>query len=117
MNSLDTYFELSDTAGSNSDDFNSLIALFDPNGTIEPASGSSFTGREEIIKFFHEFFNKNVKLRHVWITRKQEDGYKTMWAVAALRADGHVFSLEGNDYAKLNKEGLISHLKVVIESN
>lgn len=117
MNSLDLYFKLSDTAGNNSDDFARLIALFDPNGTIEPASGSSFTGRKEITKFFRTFFNRNVKLKHIWITEKQENGYKTTWAVAALGKDGHVFSLKGNDYAKLNKDGLISNLKVTIKNN
>ncbi|GGL61902.1 nuclear transport factor 2 family protein [Sporolactobacillus putidus] len=114
MNAIDTYFKLSDTAGSNRDDFNNLIALFDPNGTIEPANGPSFTGRQEITNFFHRFFEKNIKLRHVWITKEQEGSYKTTWAVAGLRKDGHVVSLEGTDYAKLNKDGLISHLKVVI---
>lgn len=113
MNPMDTYFTLSDTAGDNLEDFNKLIALFDPNGTIEPASGPSFTGREELTKFFREFFAKNEKSRHVWVTEKKEDGYETQWAVAVLRKNGDTFSLKGSDYGKVNEQGLIYHLKVV----
>lgn len=111
MNPMDTYFTLSDTAGDNVEDFNKLIALFDPNGTLEAASGPSFTGREELTKFFREFFAQNEKLRHVWVTEKTEDGYEIRWAVAVLSKNGDTFSLKGSDYGKINAEGLIYHLK------
>ena len=113
-NPMDTYFTLSDTAGDNSDDLDRLVALFDPDATIEAADGSSFTGREALTGFFREFFARNTKSRHVWITEKTEDGYETHWAVAVQRKNGHVFSLEGTDYGKINKDGLIYHLKVVV---
>ncbi|MFX3617059.1 MAG: hypothetical protein ACE3JK_06005 [Sporolactobacillus sp.] len=116
MNTMDTYFKLSDTAGRDVNDFNTLIDLFDPNGAVEPASGSSFIGRQEISNFFTSFFDRNIKLRHVWVTEKQPNGYKTTWAVAGITKEGRLISLRGTDYAEINSEDRISHLKVIIEN-
>ncbi|WP_223066558.1 nuclear transport factor 2 family protein [Paenibacillus caui] len=114
MTILDQYFELSYQAGHDKVAFKELVNLFSDKAVVRPAGGAEIKGKESIETFYKEFFRKNVVLHHVWATQTSEDKLTTAWAVAGRRADGTVFALQGTDIAKLDPEGKIQTLDVLI---
>lgn len=112
-NVLDTYFRLSDTAGSNRRDFEQLVGLFSPDAVVTPNQGQTVSGAQAVRDFFESFFSRNVLLRHVWTTRPDSSsGVAVDWAVAGRRQDGGVFALAGTDTATLGPDGKITTLQV-----
>ena len=110
---LDDYFYLSDFAGNNTDDFNKLIALFSEDITMLSADGSQIKGKEAVITFFNQFFDKNRETKHLWeTTQTAKNILETHWAVAGRRKEGSFFAFKGKDTATINPEGKISYLKV-----
>ncbi len=114
MTILDRYFELSDLAGNDKNAFLELVSLFSEQSVLFSADGTKMRGKKEIIKFFEDFFSKNVILKHVWSTKETVIGLETSWAVVGKRMDGTIFALKGLDTAELDNCGKILSLKVCI---
>ncbi len=112
MTIMDRYFELSDVAGNDKNAFQELIDLFSDQAVFHSADGAKMSEKKEIEDFFMNFFNKNVILKHVWVTTEVENGLETSWAVVGKRIDGSIFALKGVDVAELNNNGKIISLKV-----
>lgn len=71
------------------------------------ADGSQIKGKEAVITFFNQFFDKNRET-----TQTAKNILETHWAVAGRRKEGSFFAFKGKDTATINPEGKISYLKV-----
>lgn len=109
---LDRYFELSDTAGADPEDFEQLIALFADDAVLTPNGGDPVRGRAAIRQFFTAFFARNVASRHMWTTRIEGSRITVAWGVVFKRASGQVFTLNGTDVAEISSAHLIQSLLV-----
>jgi ethyl tert-butyl ether degradation ethD len=90
-----------------------LIALFSEDITMLSADGSQIKGKEAVITFFNQFFDKNRETKHLWeTTQTAKNILETHWAVAGRRKEGSFFAFKGKDTATINSEGKISYLKV-----
>jgi hypothetical protein len=114
MTILDKYFELSDLAGNDNIAFQELINLFSDQAVLHSADGTRIDGKQAIKEFFHNFFTKNIVLKHVWTTKESATGLETTWAVVGKRSDEAIFALKGIDIAELDYSGKILSLKVCI---
>lgn len=114
MTVLDQYFQLSDYAGNDSSAFEELCSLFAQDATLLPNGNSKIRGLEDIRSFFSKFFDTNVELKHVWLTKNSSEFLETNWAVCGKRKTGELFTLVGKDIAKLNVDGKIEYLEVKI---
>lgn len=95
MSVLDRYFELSDIAGNDERAFQQLIECFSKNATVKPARGNTLSGKQEIEKFYREFFQQSKDLRHLWNTSGANGVLRADWAVVGRRSDGSLFSFLG----------------------
>ena len=77
------------------------------------ADGSQIKGKEAVITFFNQFFDKNRETKHLWeTTQTAKNILETHWAVAGRRKEGSFFAFKGKDTPTINPEGKISYLKV-----
>lgn len=113
MDTLTKYFELSDIASTDSKAFIELIGLFADDATIVDNRGHEYNGRDQIKTFFKNFFQSNVKLRHVFSVKTNNDNVTVGWAVAGQKDSGKVFALSGTDHATLDKDNKIKQLHVI----
>lgn len=112
MTILDRYFELSDIAGNDQAAFQKLIDCFSENASVKPARGEEVHGKQEIEKFYREFFLKSKNLRHVWNVLQTSGFLKAEWAVVGRRPDGSLFALLGEDIVETDELGKIKKLVI-----
>lgn len=105
---LKSYFELSDSAGKNVQDFEKLLALFSKDARII-TNGQVVT---DIRQFFRTFFDRNVELHHLFdASASQVD-----WVVAGRRSTGQLFALKGVDTAVFQNNKIIELSVKISES-
>ncbi|MGT2908075.1 nuclear transport factor 2 family protein [Streptococcus dentiloxodontae] len=113
MNILNRYFYLSDLAVQNENSLQELIQLFAEDAVIEANDSLTYTGKEEIIPFFKDFFSRNLATKHLWDVHSRGNGkFQANWAVAGRRNSGDYFALTGQDIATV-KNDRITHLKII----
>lgn len=112
MTVLDRYFELSDIAGNDQAAFQKLIDCFSVNASVKPARGEEIHGKQEIEKFYREFFLKSKDLRHIWNVLQTNGVLKADWAVIGRRPDGSLFAFLGEDIAETDELGKIKKLVI-----
>jgi uncharacterized protein (TIGR02246 family) len=76
LHPMDRFFTLSDQATHDEAAFQELITLFTDDASLVAADGSVHKGKEVIERFFCDFFDRNVILRHVWEIRC--DGHRAV---------------------------------------
>lgn len=109
---LDKYFELSDTAGTDPEDLERLVALFTDDAVVTPNGGAPVRGRAAVRQFFTTFFARNVASRHMWTTRIEGSRITVTWGVVFRRVGGQVFTFSGTDIAEVSATNLIQSLTV-----
>ncbi|HXU94454.1 MAG TPA: hypothetical protein VFP33_12435 [Gallionella sp.] len=112
MTVLDRYFELSDSAGNDQATFQKLIDCFSANASVKPARGDELRGKQEIEKFYREFFLRSKDLRHIWNVSQTNGDLKADWAVVGRRPDGGLFAFLGEDVAETDELGKIKKLVI-----
>ncbi|MFD0898100.1 nuclear transport factor 2 family protein [Loigolactobacillus binensis] len=115
VQTIQTYFELSDIAAHDNQALQTIISLFAADSQIIPASGSQVSSKAQIAAFFTSFFTRNQTLKHVFHTDPTTVNYKTSWAVAGIKKSGALFTLQGNDYYEFDAAGKIS--KLIVAAN
>ncbi len=115
MSVLDRYFELSDIAGTDERAFQRLIECFSEDATVKPARGNAIQGKQEIERFYREFFQRSKDLRHLWNTSKTAETLKADWAVVGRRPDGSLFSFLGEDMAEVDENQKIKRLEILFK--
>lgn len=114
MDTLTRYFKLSDQVEHEPINFEKLVDLFAQNAKVTTNTGTSYEGLQEIRKFFQQFFQTNVSLRHIFEVQKCEDQVIVQWGVVGRKAQTNkIFALTGKDIAKLNNQQQIVNLKVI----
>ncbi len=115
MSVLDKYFELSDIAGNDERAFKKLIECFSDNATVTPARGNAIHGKQEIERFYREFFQRSKDLRHIWNTSTTAGTLRADWAVVGRRPDGSLFSFVGEDIAEVDESQKIKSLEILFK--
>lgn len=117
MTVLDKYFELSDRAIFDDAAFRELVDLFAEQAEVEPSGGSKVIGKEAIANLYTVFFQMYKGLQRVWTVTTTETGLEAAWAIAGMRNDGKVFTMQGIHEAELDGQGKILALKVRVASD
>lgn len=113
MDTLKRYFELSDYAGKDAAAFAELLDLFADNAEIEANNNSTYKGKDAIKQFFVGFFKASIELKHIFTINEENNKVTIKWGVVGKRANQDIFTLTGTDYATLDDNEKITHLKVV----
>ncbi|PKI21079.1 polyketide cyclase [Staphylococcus succinus] len=112
MDTLDAYFKLFDEARYSETSFDALVALFSENITFV-LNGHAYHGKEAWANFVKKVFEMNEDLKHMsngWY-QKDDGSYEAKWAICGKRYATGVYTQEGIDIAKLDKDNKISYLE------
>ncbi|MGX7205530.1 nuclear transport factor 2 family protein [Enterococcus pingfangensis] len=114
MDTLEKYFNLSDIAGKDEKAFENLIELFSEDAVIDANNGNTYSGIIDIRDFFTKFFESSSELRHLFTIKKNDENVQVEWGVVGRRkTTDQIFTLTGTDYAILNDDNKIIHLRVI----
>ncbi|EHO47949.1 nuclear transport factor 2 family protein [Lentilactobacillus kisonensis] len=111
---INQYFQLSDQASKSQAALHSIIELFADDAEIFGATGETCAGTKAITNFFTDFFNRNVKLKHLCHVFMADNHYKAEWAVSGQKKTGDLFALHGYDTYEFDSTNHIKYLKVTI---
>ncbi|MCW8378661.1 nuclear transport factor 2 family protein [Streptomyces justiciae] len=109
---LDRYIALMDRAIHDSELLGELPSVFAPDATVQLEELEPVVGLPAIAEFYRGFYSAVADLRHFWNTTLLEDGrLKADFVVSGRTADGHLMARRGIEYATVDSDGLITHLR------